>query len=121
MESSQGWSVELDRLRDGKRVYYRYSDPHFSSKDQMVNPMEAEQLRSAFLVLSRFRGMPQFEWIEEMQVRLEDALGLKETTISVVGFQQNPYLKGLGHFNRLFNSIFNEQYLEYHLSGFQAR
>ncbi|WP_019670785.1 helix-turn-helix transcriptional regulator [Eudoraea adriatica] len=119
MESSQGWSVELEKIREGKRVYYQYSDPHFSIKNQMVNPMEAEQLRSTFLVLARFKGMPQFEWIEEMQVRLEDALGLKETTKSIVGFQQNPYLKGLSYFNRLFNAIFNEQALQITYQGFK--
>ena len=26
MESEQGWNVILERIKDGKRVYYRYSD-----------------------------------------------------------------------------------------------
>ncbi|EAR16653.1 helix-turn-helix transcriptional regulator [Robiginitalea biformata] len=119
MESSQGWSIELEKTRDGRRVYYRYADPHFSIRNQMVNPMEAEQLRSAFLVLSRFKGMPQFEWIEEMQIRLEDALGLKGSSKSIVGFETNPYLKGLNYFGRLFNAIINKQSLNIAYQGFR--
>jgi hypothetical protein len=30
MESGEGWSIELERLRDGKKVYYRYVDMNFS-------------------------------------------------------------------------------------------
>ena len=26
MESSQGWSIPLERLKDGKRTYYRYEN-----------------------------------------------------------------------------------------------
>jgi hypothetical protein len=33
-------------------------------------------LKEALLTISRFKGMPQFEWIEEMQVRLEQAFKL---------------------------------------------
>ena len=29
MESEQGWSIPLERLKVGKRVYYRYSDRSF--------------------------------------------------------------------------------------------
>ena len=34
MESDAGYSIELDRLREGKRVYYRYADPTFSINQQ---------------------------------------------------------------------------------------
>ena len=30
MESAEGWSIELMKYRDGKKVFYRYLDPAFS-------------------------------------------------------------------------------------------
>ncbi|MGB0776926.1 MAG: WYL domain-containing protein [Flavobacteriaceae bacterium] len=30
MESPEGWSIELNKTRDGRKVYYRYQDPYFS-------------------------------------------------------------------------------------------
>jgi predicted DNA-binding transcriptional regulator YafY len=119
MESSQGWSVDIEKRQVGKRVYYRYTDPSFSIRNQKLNQAEAEELHSAFMVLSRFKGLPQFEWIEEMQVRLENELGLKEHSRSIVSFQENPYLKGRNHFGRLFNAIYNRQALEITYQGFR--
>ena len=29
MQSESGWTVPLERLKDGRRVYYRYSDASF--------------------------------------------------------------------------------------------
>ena len=37
MESEQGWSIPLDKIRDGKRVYYRYSDKNFSVERNSLN------------------------------------------------------------------------------------
>ncbi len=105
MESEQGWSVPLERFKDGKQVYYRYSEKSFSIKNQAVNEMEAKQLKETLSILTRFKGMPQFEWIEEMQVRLESVFNFKSNKSVIVGFEQNQYLKGLSHFTELFHSI----------------
>jgi hypothetical protein len=57
MESEQGWSVPLERLKDGKQVYYRYSDKSFSIKNQAVNEAEAKQLKETLSILTRFKGI----------------------------------------------------------------
>jgi predicted DNA-binding transcriptional regulator YafY len=121
MESEQGWSVPLERMKDGRKVYYRYSDKTFSISNKGINPYEADQLKETLSVLSRFKGMPQFEWIEEIQIRLEDTFKLKGNAISTVGFEQNPYLKGLNHFTELFNAIQNQQALIIEYQGFKQK
>ncbi len=109
MESEQGWSIPLERLKVGKRVYYRYSDRSFSIKNLGVNQNEAEQIKESLAIFSRFKGMPHFEWIEEIKIRLEDTFKLKgPVNKSIVGFEHNPYLKGLDHFTGLFSSINNK-------------
>jgi len=119
MESDQGWNIHLVRLKDGKRVYYRYSDKLFSIKNQGINQSEAEQLKETLSILSRFKGLPQFEWVEEIQIRLEDTFKLKGNSESTVYFEENPYLKGLNHFTELFTAIQNKQVLVINYKGFK--
>lgn len=111
MESEQGWAILLDRIKDGKKVYYRYSEKSFSIKKQAVNETEVKQIQETLSILNRFKGMPQFEWMEEMLIRIESTFKLKGNNLTVVGFEQNPYLKGLSFFTELFNAIVNKQVL----------
>lgn len=108
MESERGYSAPIERYKDGKRVFYRYSDLKFSINSQPLNESEANQLKEALLTLSRFKGMPQFEWVQEMLVRIESSFKLNNRSTAIIGFEENPFLKGLEHFNALFNAI------EYH-------
>lgn len=119
MESDQGWAIPLERHKDGRRVYYRYAHKSFSITNKGINPSEAEQLRDTLSILSRFKGMPQLEWIEETQIRLEDTFKLKGDKTSSVSYEQNPYLVGLNHFTELFNAIQNQQALEIAYQGFR--
>ena len=119
MESEQGWAIPLEKHKDGKRTFYRYSDLEFSINKRPLNESEAEQLKEALLTLSRFKGMPQFEWVDELVARLEAGFGLKQGAAQVIEFEQNPYLKGAEHITTLFHSIINEQALEISYQGFK--
>lgn len=105
MESSQGWNVPLERCRDGHKGYYRYSDKAFSINNQPLNETEEIQLKEALLTLSRFKGMPQFEWVDEISARLDSGLGLSNNTDKIIEFDQNNYLKGLEYISPIYNSI----------------
>lgn len=119
MESEHGWSIPLDRLPDGKRIFYRYSDRSYSIKNQAINETELKQLRETISVLTRFKGMPQFVWMEEILVRIESTLKDPQRSKSIVDFEQNQYLRGLNHFTALFNSIVNSQTLKVDYQGFK--
>lgn len=112
MESEQGWSIPLRRIRDGKKVFYTYSDRNFSIKNQAINESEVKQLKETLSILNRFKGMPQFEWMEELLVRIESTFNIKGNEKPIVGFEQNPYLKGLNYFTELFNAIQYKKVLE---------
>lgn len=111
MESEQGWSIPLNRIRDGRKVFYRYSDRSFSIKNQTINESEVKQIKETLSILNRFKGMPQFEWMEELLIRLESTFNLKGIDKPIVGFEQNPFLKGLNFFTALFNAIQYEKVL----------
>ena len=120
-ESEQGWSIPLDRLKDGKKVYYRYSDKEFTIKNKVVSNEEALKLRESITILSRFKGMPQFEFMEEMVIRLESSFDLKEIGKPIVGFEQNKYLKGITFFSDLFNAIQFKQVLQVNYQSFRQK
>jgi predicted DNA-binding transcriptional regulator YafY len=112
MESEQGWSISLDRVRDGHKVYYRYHDMNYSINNQPLNEKETDQLREALLVLSRFKGLPQFEWINEITARLNSSLGLSKIKHQIIDFEQNEYLQGLEYITPLHNAIIYEKVIK---------
>ena len=71
MESEAGWSIPLERIKDGKKVKYRYSEDNFSIKNQKISDEELDAINAALMVLLRFRGLPQFEWINELKKLIE--------------------------------------------------
>lgn len=111
MESEQGWAIPLIRHRHGRKVFYRYEDLSFSINNQPLNDLEAEQIKSALQIFSRFSGTPQFEWVNEMIPMLESKFGLIERENEIISFESNIDLKGLDFLTPLFNAIINERVL----------
>ncbi len=119
MESPQGWNVPLERCRDGHRVFYRYSDKSFSINSQPLNLTEENQLKEALLTLSRFKGMPQFEWVDEIIARLDSGLGLTHNSKKIIQFDQNDFLKGLEFITPIYNAILYNRVLSIDYKSFK--
>lgn len=111
MESEQGWSIPLDRIRYKRKVFYRYSDLKFSISHQPLNDLETEQIKSALQIFYRLSGTPQFEWVHEMIPMLESKFGLIERKNEVISFESNVDLKGRHFLTPFFNAIINERVL----------
>ncbi|NIJ45259.1 putative DNA-binding transcriptional regulator YafY [Wenyingzhuangia heitensis] len=111
MKSEQGYGVELEVTKQGRTAYYRYVNPNFSINNQPMNETEAQQLKEALLTLNRIKGMPQFGWVEELTLKLEKDFNIHETPREILGFENNPYLKGLEYLNELFNAILYKKVL----------
>lgn len=119
MESTQGWNIPLVRIRDGHRVYFRYEDKSFSINNQPLNETEENQLKEAMSTLSRFKGMPQFEWVDEIAARLDSGLGLSHQNGKIIEFDQNNYLKGLEFITPLYNAILYEKVVNIEYRSFK--
>ena len=111
MESETGWSIPLERHQDGRKVYYRYSDPNFTINAQPLTEEEANQLRAVIVTLGRFRGLPSTAWIDEVISTLEWRFGLRGKKENIIGFEQNPFLKGLNLLPRTIDAAVNHQVL----------
>ncbi len=120
MESEAGWSIPLGRIRYGRKVYYRYEDLSFSIRNEPLNDSEAEQIKSALQIISRFSGTPQFEWVNEMIPMLESKFGLIERKSEIISFESNIDLKGLHFLTPLFNAIINERVLSVKYKDFKS-
>ena len=116
MESAAGWSVPLEHNKDGKKVFYRYDDPTFSINQQPLTDEEAQQFQTLILTLSRFRGLPSNEWVEEVISNLEWRFNLKGKKENIISFEQNPNLKGLEYLSEVIDATSNHQPLrvKYH-------
>lgn len=121
MESEQGWSIELaDSLKQGRKRIYRYADTNFSISNQPLNEVDANHLKSALLTLSRFKGLPQFDWVEELSVRLDDSFNLTKDTQEIISFDENEYLKGKEHITQLYNAIHYKKVLNVEYKSFRS-
>lgn len=118
MESEAGFSIPLERIRQGKKVSYRYSEADFSIQNQKISDEEIETINSALMVLLRFRGIPQFEWVNEIFPKLQSAFQDKEPT-EVISFDQNEYLVGLDNLPILYKSITNKSALNVEYQSFK--
>ena len=120
MESEQGWSIDLKKVKDGRRVFYKYEKSNFSISNQPLNETEANQLREALLTLDRFKGLPQYNWINEINTRLESTFNLKQRNETIISFEQNEYLKGLEYIPVLYNAILYKKVLNIGYKSFNS-
>ena len=120
MESEQGWNIPLEHIRDGRKVYFRYEDLKFSINNQPLNETEEKQLKEALLTISRFKGMPQFECVDEIAARLDSVLGLSKANEQIIDFEQNEYLKGLEFITPLYNAILYKKVLSISYKSFKS-
>lgn len=114
------YEADIERIKEGKTVYLRYSDPKFSINNQPLSESEISQIKSAVLVMSRFSGAPQFEWVNEVIPMLENRLGLIGANKQVIDFESNIDLMGLHWLKALFNAIVNERVLDIVYKDFKS-
>ncbi|WBX68216.1 WYL domain-containing protein [Tenacibaculum dicentrarchi] len=120
MQSEAGWSIPLEKLREGKKTYYKYSDAKFSIKNQKITNNEIDVINSALVVLTRFKGLPQFEWINELSTKLKSHFEFDETP-EIISFDHNEFLIGLDFLPTLYQSILNKTVLSIEYQGFHMK
>lgn len=114
------FKADIEKYKEGRTSYLRYSDPNFSINNQPLSNTEANQLKSAIQVLSRFNGNPQFDWIHEVIPAIESKLGLVSMERSVMSFESNPDYEGLPFITPIFNGIINKRVLEVIYQDFRS-
>ena len=119
MQRQAGGGVPLERKMDGHRAYYMYSDRNFSIQNLPMSQSEAEMLSDTIQMLSRFKGLPNQEWLNATLVQMKSTFNIGQAKASYVSFSQNEDLKGLKYFTPLYEAIASQHVvsLEYHQFG----
>lgn len=124
------WGIEYDeKIFDGKK-YIHYADPSFSIFNKELTAEERTLLKSVLDTIGQFDGLPNFEWLESMRLKLakggNSALSSsdleEESDRKIIEFNSNPYLKNSNMIAGLFQHIASKQainieYLPYHLQA----
>lgn len=104
----------------GRPVYYNYEDVNYSIQNAPLSETEMNQLKSAMQVLSRFKGLPQFEFINEVIPTIETKLGLVSIEREVMSFENNLDYEGSKWITPLFNAIVNKRCLIVEYQDFKS-
>lgn len=120
MKSEAGYDAPIESLKEGRKAYYRYSDPEFCILKSPLNPAEMDFLQEALETLSRMNNIPGFDWVNSLQTKLQSGIDTKKQSQQIIAFEENQYLVGLGFLNVLYQYILNNQCLAITYKGFTA-
>jgi len=102
MRSEAGFDTPIESMKDGKKVYYRYSDPEFSILKSPLNPAELHSLQEAMETLSRINNLPGFDWVSSIQAKLNSGITQSQNQRQIISFEDNEFLKGIEFLNPLY-------------------
>lgn len=121
MESSEGFNIELAQgLKDGRKRIYRYADPKFSLADHPLNQSDQEQLKTTLHILSRYRYRDDFEWLDELIPRIEQAFEFTHDDHNgLISYQSNRDYTGQSWVGELYNYLLQKKVLEIKYKSFQ--
>ncbi len=124
MESNDGFKVEFRKRRVANKVRYFYEDPNFSIQNHPIGPLEKELLMESLSLFKRIKGLPQFEWVQEVIPRIYE--GLKERDREerlLIQFDENSEAEGRSHINPILDAMREERSitLEYQRFGGEKR
>ena len=112
MRDRMGYDAPIEAYPlKGRKCYYRYSDRDFTIYNNELSTEEVKNLSQTVNILRRFRGVPSFNWIEEVVSNLEYRFGGKTTQENVISFDQNERLRGLEYLPTLIEAATNHQAL----------
>jgi predicted DNA-binding transcriptional regulator YafY len=119
MKSESGYNAPIEAIKGSNGSYfYRYTDKNFSINKRPLNDTEAEHLKNAVSILTRFEGSPEFEWVNQLGPLLNDKFGLKNQDKKVMSLESNIDYKGYDYITPLFNAIINKTVLKINYEPF---
>ena len=121
MSSAEGYNAPIERHADGRKTYYRYSDPSYTINRQPLNELETTQLKEAFGLLSRLSGRHEFTIINDLLPKIEKYLDLDILDTSpIISYEENKDLRNVGLVAEMFNAIRDHKVLNVHYKSFKA-
>lgn len=116
-----------DSLVMGGKHIVRYTDQTVSLFSKPLSDDEKKLLREALSTMGQFSGLENFEWIADIQEKLDDekSFGGKNITDEerprkIISFSSNPYLKNINLLGKLFSAISNKKVIRVEYKKFDS-
>lgn len=96
----------------GRKCYYRYSDPDFSIFKNELSVEDLTKLRATIDMLGKYRSTSANGWLEEVVSSLEYRFGVKSNPENLISFDHNEQLIGLEYLSDIIDATVNHQTLD---------
>ncbi|MFV0179780.1 WYL domain-containing protein [Empedobacter falsenii] len=119
MESDAGYEAPIIGIKDGRKKFYRYEDPNFTIQNKPLNQEEQLALENTLELLSRMKGIPGIDAIENIEAKLNEVKDNKGNQ-KLISFEESEFLIGLEHLTPLYNFIKNNQTIKIVYQSFKT-
>lgn len=116
-----GYGVEIKRLNDGRKKYYRYDKENFSLFAKGFTEEELQALKENVQTLRRFKGLPSFSWMSSLVSKLEDKLNVKASFDNILAYEENAGYTGIDWLKDCFDAIVNKQPVRIDYRNFEGK
>lgn len=113
------YHVNIVRKHHGRQITYQYEQPNFTIFSNELSQDDYNHLEQALAVLSRFEGMPQFDWMTQLSADMHLRMASGEQVKSIVGFESSIYNKGMENFTPIFDAIRKKTTIEIRYQSFR--
>lgn len=118
METHYGVRIVSEKV--GRNIFYRYDKKGESIFHMQLKENELQLLNQTMQLLSRFEGVPHFEWLEEINSRLSSQFMMNPASQKpVVAFDENPYVEGMKFYRDIYAAIVKKQVLQIKYQSFK--
>ncbi|MCR5819796.1 MAG: WYL domain-containing protein, partial [Bacteroidaceae bacterium] len=120
METHYG--VQIDAQKVGRNIYYRYAKRGMSIFHLQLKEEELQLLNQTMQLLTRFEGIPHFEWLEEINSRLSSQFFMNPANgKAVVAFDENPYVEGMKYYRTAYQAIIKKNVVRIKYKSFKHK
>lgn len=106
------YGVEILRLNDGRKKYYRYDKEDFSLFTKGFNEEDLCTLKENIQTLQRFKGLHSFAWMDSLVSKLEDKLTIKTSVGNIIDYEDNTGYSGIDWLKDIFDAVIGQQPLK---------
>lgn len=103
------YGVEISRINDSRRKFYRYNKAGFSLFTKGFTEEELRALKDNIEMLQRFKGLPTFEWMTPLIDKLESKVASRTSSSDILSFEENSDYSGIEWLKDCFDAIINQQ------------
>jgi hypothetical protein len=120
MKSSEGWNIELDEIKDGKKLIYRYKDSNFPINNQPMNAWKQNKCVLHYYYCNVLVVCLSLTGYKKLYLNSKNHLVSTKKQIGIIAFDDNPDLKGRHFLGELYQHILDKSVLNINYQPFNS-